>query len=219
MQVTPGITFRGLAPSAALEADIRAHMARLETYYPSIMGCRVLVELAHRHHEAGNRYHVRIDLTIPGEEIVITREAGLHATARDVEATKSAKEDEVDPERKHAYVAVREAFDAARRRLQDAARRQRGAVKTLERQPQGRIVRLFPVDEYGYIEAEDGHEVYFQKSSVLRDAFDRLTVGAPVSFVEEPGEKGPQASTVRVLHPRRGRRPVPPKSSPAPVRG
>ena len=91
-------------------------------------------------------------------------------------------------------MAVREAFDIARRRVQDYARRHRGTVKTAARQPRGRVVQLFPVDEYGYIEAADGHEVYFQKSSVLKDAFDRLAVGSTVSFVEEPGEKGPQAA-------------------------
>jgi len=110
-----------------------------------------------------------------------------------------------DPERKHVSVAIREAFDIARRRLQDYARRQRGAVKVPVRQPRGRVVRLFPIDEYGYIEAEDGHEVYFHKRSVLKDAFNRLTVGSLVSFVEEPGEKGPQASTVTLVHPRRSR--------------
>jgi cold shock CspA family protein len=203
MQLTPTITFRGVEPSAALEADIYAHIKKLETYYGFIMRCRVLVEFVQRHHEAGNRYHVRIDFTVPGEEIVVAHEGGLHATAQDTDAEKATKQAESHPERKHAHVAVREAFDAARRRLQDYARRQRGAVKAPVRQPHGRVVQLFPIDEYGYIEAEDGHEVYFQKSSVLKNAFDRLTVGSAVSFAEEEGEKGPQASTVKLLHPRR----------------
>ena len=207
MQLSPIITFRGIAPSAALEAEVRARIARLETYYSSIMACRVLVELSHRHHEAGNRFHVRIDLTMPGEEIVVAHEPSLHATEQDVDVETATKGDETDPERKHAYVAVREAFDIARRRLQDYARRQRGMVKTSSRQPRGRVARLYPVEQYGYIEAEDGHEVYFQKTSVLKDGFDRLAVGSLVSFVEEPGEKGPQASTVRLLHPRHTRRP------------
>jgi len=167
------------------------------------MGCRVLVELVQRHHEAGNRYHVRLDLTVPGEEIVVAHEAGLHATAQDVDAEKLTKVAESDPERKHAPVAIREAFDIARRRLQDYARRQRGAVKTATKQARGRVSQLFPIDEYGYLEAENGQEVYFQKSSVLKDAFNRLAVGSAVSFVEEPGDKGPQASTVKLLHPRR----------------
>jgi cold shock CspA family protein/ribosome-associated translation inhibitor RaiA len=207
MQLTPTITFRGIEPSAALDAEIRTRIDKLETYYHPIMGCRVLVELAQRHHEAGNHYHVRIDLTVPGEEIVVAHDASLHATDQDIHLAKATKQDEADPERKHALVAVREAFEIARRRLQDYARRQRGTVKTAVRQPRGRVVQLFPIDEYGYIEAEDGDEVYFQKSSVLKNAFDRLMVGSMVSFVEEPGEKGPQASTVKLTHPRRARQP------------
>jgi cold shock CspA family protein/ribosome-associated translation inhibitor RaiA len=207
MQLTPITTFRGIPRSDALEADIRARIAKLETYYPSITSCRVLVELVQRHHEAGNHYHVRIDLTVPGDELVVAHEASLRAGAQDAAAEKLTKAAEPDPERKHAHVAVREAFDIARRRLQDYARRQRGAVKASSRQTSGRVLRLFPVDEYGYIETEDGLEVYFQKSSVLKGAFDRLAAGSAVSLVVEPGEKGPQASTVRMLHPRRARRP------------
>jgi cold shock CspA family protein/ribosome-associated translation inhibitor RaiA len=203
MQLTPTLTFRGVERTTALETEILTRLRKLETYYGGIMGCRVLVELVQRHHEAGNRYHVRIDLTVPGEEIVVRHEAGLHATAQDVDAEKITKVAESDPERKHARVAIREAFDVARRRLQDYARRQRGAVKTATKRARGRVSQLFPIDEYGYIEAEDGHEVYFQKSSVLKDAFDRLAVDSAVSFVEEHGEKGPQASTVKLLHPRR----------------
>jgi cold shock CspA family protein/ribosome-associated translation inhibitor RaiA len=203
MQLTPTVTFRGIDRSEALETDIVTRLRKLETYYPRIMCCRVLVEPAQRHHESGNRYHVRIDLTVPGEEIVVSHEAGLHGTAQDVDAERLTKAAESDPERKHAAVAVREAFDVARRRLQDYARRQRGAVKTAVRPSRGRVSQLFPVDEYGYIEAENGHDVYFQRSSVLDDAFDRLAVGRAVSFTEERGDKGPQASTVRLLHPRR----------------
>jgi cold shock CspA family protein len=203
MHLTPTITFRGVERTTALETEILTRLRKLETYHRGIMGCRVLVELVQRHHEAGNRYHVRIDLTVPGQEIVVAHEAGLHATAQDVDAEKLTKVAESDPERKHARVAIREAFDVARRQLQDYARRQRGAVKTATKQARGRVTQLFPIDEYGYIEAENGQEVYFQKSSVLKDAFDRLTVGSAVSFVEEPGEKGPQASTIKLLHPRR----------------
>jgi len=197
---TPVITFHNLDHSDALEADIRERIDKLSRYYRPIMGCRVLVEFAQRHHERGNRYHVRIDLTVPGDEIVVAHDASLHATGKDVAAEETAQRAEPHPEWKHAAVAVREAFDIARRQLQDYARRQRGSVKTAARQPRGRVTRLFPIDEYGYIEAEDGHEVYFQKSSVLKNAFGRIAVGSAVSFVEESGDKGPQASTVKVLH-------------------
>lgn len=206
MKLPPTVTFRGFANSPALEDDILKHVAKLETYFGSIMGCRVLVELVQRHHRAGNRYHVRIDLTVPGDEIVVAHEASLRAAAQDLGADKITKASELDGERKHARVAVRQAFDIARRRLQDFARRHRGSVKTPAVHARGRVAQLLPIDGYGYIQTLDGHDVYFQKSSVLHDAFDRLTIGSDVSFVEEAGDKGPQASTVRLLHPRRARR-------------
>lgn len=205
MALIPTITFHGIDPSPALEGEIRRRIDALDKYYQPIIGCRVMVELAARHHEAGNRYHVRIDLTVPGEELVVTHGASLHAGDQDIHLAKATKQDEADPERKHALVAVREAFDVARRRLQDYGRRQRRPPKVPARQAHGRITQLFPIDGYGYIEGEDGHEVYFQKSSVLKNAFERLTVGSAVSFEEESGEKGPQASTVKLLHPDRVR--------------
>lgn len=204
MQLTPTITFHGVDRTAALEEEVIRRVRKLETYYPRIIGCRVLVDLVQRHHESGNRYEVRVDLTVPGEEIVVTHDAGLHATAQDLDAQKMTKSAESDPERKHARVAIRAAFDVARRRLQDYARRQRGSIKTSARQARGRVTRIFPIDDYGYIQAaEDGHEVYFQRSSVLDDEFDGLAVGSVVTFAETSGDKGPQASTVRVAHPRR----------------
>ena len=70
------------------------------------MGCHVLVELAQRHREAGNRYHVRIDLTVPGEEIVVAHEASLHATDQDIHLAKATKQDEADPERKTRVISI-----------------------------------------------------------------------------------------------------------------
>jgi len=205
MTFTPTITFRGLDRSEALESEIHARVRKLARYYRSIMGCDVLVEFSQRRHAIGNHYHVRVGLAVPGEELVVAHDASLHATAQDTSTERGRKADEADPERKHARVAVHEAFDIARRRLQDYARRQRGTVKVPVRQPHGPVAQLFPADGYGYIKAEDGREVYFQKSSVLKHAFDSVTVGSQVSFVEEPGERGPQASTVKLLNPRRSR--------------
>jgi cold shock CspA family protein/ribosome-associated translation inhibitor RaiA len=208
MQITATITFRGLEHSPELDADIHARIGKLETFYDSIIGCRVLIELAERHHETGNRFHVRIDLTVPGEEIVVAHDGNLHAAARNLHQSRATKADETDPERKHALVAIREAFDLARRQLQDYVRRQRGAVKAHASPPVGVVTRLFAMDEYGYIEAEDGREVYFHKNSVLHGDFDQLKVGTAVSFVEEAGDKGPQASTVRRIGPHGRRKPA-----------
>jgi ribosomal subunit interface protein len=180
MELPVQISFRGVPPTDAIEAKVRARAARLERYYDHVMACRVMIEAPHRRHHQGKLYHVRIDLTVPGGELVVTREPPEHHAHEDL------------------YVAIRDAFDAAQRRLEDHARRQRGAVKVHEPQPLAEVCRLFPDERYGFIRTRDGRELYFHGNSVLDDAFERLEIGSHVAFVEEPGEEGPQASTVRL---------------------
>ena len=98
---------------------------------------------------------------------------------------------------------IRQAFDIARRRLQDHVRRRRGAVKTHQSRPRGRVIRWSPEEHFGVIDAADGREIYFHEQSVLGGGLQRLMVGSDVTFVEERGEQGPQASTVKVI----GKRP------------
>lgn len=76
------ISFRNMKPSEAVEARVREEVAKLETFYKGIMHCRVVVELPHRHHKSGDLYHVRIDMTVPGAELVVKREPSLHASLR-----------------------------------------------------------------------------------------------------------------------------------------
>jgi cold shock CspA family protein/ribosome-associated translation inhibitor RaiA len=185
MQLPVQISFRGMQPSDAVEAKIRERAAKLDRFYDRLMSCRVVVESPHRHHHQGKLFHVRVDLTVPGGELAVTREPAEHHAHEDV------------------FVAVRDAFDAAQRQLEDYARRQRGDLKVHERPPSGRVSKLFSDDGYGFIETPDGLEIYFHKHSVLDNAFDLLQVGSNVEFVEEQGEKGPQASTVRMIDKRR----------------
>jgi cold shock CspA family protein len=96
-------------------------------------------------------------------------------------------------------LTIRDAFRAAGRRLQDYARRQRGDVKVHEAPSIGRVTRLEPADGFGFLTTPDGREIYFHQASVLSPGFRRLKVGSEVTFVEEQGEKGPQASTVRII--------------------
>jgi ribosome-associated translation inhibitor RaiA len=100
------ITLRNLAHSEELDKLIRERAERLESFYPHLMSCRVVVELAGRHQRQGKQFVLRIDLKVPGAEIAVD-----HQHDEDVQ------------------VAVREAFDAARRRLEDHLRIQRGDVK------------------------------------------------------------------------------------------
>ena len=97
------------------------------------------------------------------------------------------------------HVAIRDAFDAARRRVQDFARRRRGEVKSHVPEPAARVSKLFSGKGYGFIETSDGREIYFHENSVL-EGFERLTLGTRVHFTEEQGQQGPQASTVRLAH-------------------
>lgn len=129
MKLPVQVTFRNMDPSTKLEAMIQRRAARLDAYYDRVMACRVLVEVPHRHHQEGNRYHVRIDLTVPDDEIVVTHEPSLHSSLKDIDRDIETKAANVAPVHKYVGVAVREAFDIARRRLQDYGRRQRGAVK------------------------------------------------------------------------------------------
>jgi cold shock CspA family protein len=68
---------------------------------------------------------------------------------------------------------------------------------------EGFISKLVPEENYGFLTAKDGREIYFHANSVLNAGFPHLMPGTAVSFVEEQGEKGPQASTVRILEERR----------------
>jgi cold shock CspA family protein len=184
MRLPLQITFRNLPRSEAVERAVRERAERLDRFCQRIMACRVVVETRHRRHH-GNLYHLRIDLTLPGQEIVAGREPSRHQAYEDV------------------YVAVRDAFDAARRRLEDYARRHDGRVKAHEPTPRGRITRLDPDKGCGFLGTPDGREIYFHRNSVLNEDFDRLVVGGLVRYHEEAGEEGPQASTVhaeRKLH-------------------
>jgi len=181
MQLPLQITFRDLPSSPAIEANIRKKAARLERFSDHIMACRVMVEAPHQRHHQGKLYSVRVDVTVPGGELVVSRAPSAHHAHEDV------------------YVAIRDAFDAAVRQLEDYVRRHRGQAKIHLPPAHGQVLRLRPEEGFGIIETTDGREVYFHHNSVLDGGFDALEVGAEVRFAEEAGEKGPQASTVHPI--------------------
>jgi ribosomal subunit interface protein len=102
-------TYRGIPESAELDRHIREKAERLGSFYDRIKSCHVIVEIPHKHHHQGKQFNIRIDIGVPGDEIVVN-----HDHSEDV------------------YVALRDAFDAARRQLEDYARKQRGDVKMHE---------------------------------------------------------------------------------------
>lgn len=193
------ITFRNETLPPAAELWIRSEAAKLETFYRRIMGCRVAVESPHRHHKAGRPYHVRIDLTVPGGELVVKHEPSLKTRARQSGEAEIKKRLETKTPHKHLRQAINDAFKAAGRLLEDYARRQRGDVKQRESRPLATVSQLFRDQGYGFLSTPDGRDIYFHKDSVLNRAFGRLKRGTTVSFAEEQGDKGPQASTVRIV--------------------
>jgi cold shock CspA family protein/PHD/YefM family antitoxin component YafN of YafNO toxin-antitoxin module len=135
-----------------------------------------VVEASQRRHHQGNLHAVRIDVTVPGKELAITRQ-----------------------ENEDAYVAVRDAFEAAVRLLEEHGRREHREVKTHAEPPRGRIIRIFPEADYGFIKTRDDREVYFHRNSLLKDVdFAKLKFGTEVTFVEEQGKEGPQAARVAI---------------------
>lgn len=109
MQIPMQITIRDMEHSEALETHIRQKAGKLDEFFKHIMSCRVVVDMPHKHHQQGKQFNVRIDIGVPGNEIVVNRDH-----SEDV------------------YIALRDAFDAAKRQLEDCARKIRGDVKAPE---------------------------------------------------------------------------------------
>jgi cold shock CspA family protein/ribosome-associated translation inhibitor RaiA len=177
MPIPLQITFRNMPASAAVRARVLECAQKLEQLHNRLMSCRVVVRAPNRHHHKGNLYHVSIDAKVPGSEIAVNRDPGEHHAHEDV------------------YVAVRDAFNALGRRLEDVARRDRGDVKSHETEPHGTVARLYP--DYGFISGATGDEVYFHANSVANAAFNGLQVGDEVRYQAEIGEKGLQATVVK----------------------
>ena len=180
MQVPLQIDFQNMDRSDTVEARVRERVDKLEKFFPRIIGCRVTVVAPHRHHRKGKLYEVRIDVDVPGRHILVSHAGPKNHAHEDV------------------YVAMRDAFDAARRQLEDHARKVRGKVKHHEEATHGAVVRLFSYEGYGFAELPDGQEIYFHRNSVVDDRFDQLEVGDGVRLEIAEGESasGPQASTV-----------------------
>jgi len=180
MNVPLQITFRHMKRSESVEARILERAAKLERLHDQIMTGRVVVDLPQQRQRKGKVFQVRVDITVPGRELVVNRDPLLNHAHEDV------------------YVAIEDAFDAMERKLKEHSREVQGETRRDIGESRGTIATLFPAEGYGFIEGRDGRQIYFHRNSVLNDGFERLHQGMMVRFAEEDGEKGPQASTVEV---------------------
>ena len=136
MPATLSISFRNMEASPSVEAQVRRRAEELEQFSDRISACRVTLEAAHRRHRQGTIYRVSVDLTVPGGNVVVNREPGEDHAHEDM------------------HVAIRDAFDAARRRLQDRMRRIDGTIKQHEAPSIGRISALFAERGYAFLATE-----------------------------------------------------------------
>jgi cold shock CspA family protein len=96
------------------------------------------------------------------------------------------------------YVALRDAFDSTGRQLEEVVREKRGDVKAHELPQQGRVARISREEGIGFIETDDGRELYFSRENVVHPAFEHLELGTVVQFIEEPASEGRQAKRFSV---------------------
>lgn len=179
MQTPVQINFQDVTHSPAIENLIQEKAQELQRYFGRIVSCRVALRAPHKHRRNNSSYyHVTVEVSVPGKDVVAGREPGAAGSHDDLRT------------------AIRDSFRAAKRQLQNHAHRMRREVKTVVSPPHGRILRLFPYEGYGFLIREDGQEVYFHRHAVLDGEFDQLKVGDEVRFADEVGEKGLQATTV-----------------------
>jgi ribosomal subunit interface protein len=154
------IVIRDVENSPALEEHLRRKAEKLSHYYNRIQTIHIVVEVPQKHKRNGKLFNVRIDLSVPGKELVVNR-----------------KLDE------DVYVAVRDAFDALLRQLETYSRKRRGDVKNHDHANFGHVTRLFPDEGYGFILSLDGNELYFSTTNVTHPNFEALMIGDAVQFL------------------------------------
>jgi cold shock CspA family protein len=183
MNVPLEISYRDIERSETIDQAVNGEVDHLEEVNDHISSCRVSIEKPQSHIRSGSPFRVRIDVTVPpGHEIVAKREPGQGEMHEEL------------------TTVILDAFDRARRQLQELNERQGDAGKR-DRKPQvnGIVDKLFRDAGYGFLKSLDGRDVYFHRNSVLNKDFDRLAEGTGVYYVEEMGDKGLQASSLRIV--------------------
>jgi ribosomal subunit interface protein len=161
------ITIRNIPSSLALENYIREKSEKLSRIYSRITSCRVVVDLPKKHLHRGKLYNAHIDITVPGKELVVTRKYNADV-----------------------YVALRDAFNAIERQLEQHADKRHGCIKTHEEVKHGHVARLMLNEGYGFIEGVDGNEYYFSFTNIGNLQFDRLSVGDKVMYISQMLSEG-----------------------------
>jgi len=183
MQSEPQITFKGIDHSDAVETRILERIGDLEKVYDRITSCQVRIRAPHQRHRKGTQYVIDIDVLTPTGSVHIGREPGDNFAHEDI------------------YVSIRDAFNAAERKLRKQKERHSGHPEVLSAPIQGRIEVLNRKDGFGQITTTDGRLIYFHHKSVVSGAFSDLSVGDTVelSIDYKDADEGPHAGMVRPI--------------------
>ncbi|MFA5626882.1 MAG: HPF/RaiA family ribosome-associated protein [Thiohalomonadaceae bacterium] len=182
MQIPLDITFRNAERSEQVEALVRERVDKLNQYFQNIISCRVTLEVPNRTPQYDVLNHrVSIEISVPGEELNVSREPSEHKNFNDI------------------YVTIRDAFDAAEQQLKSYSGRLREPRKIHEDSPRAIVNKIFPNEGYGFLLTPDEREIYFHENSVAHPGFNKLNPGDTVRFVESRGDSGPQASLVKAI--------------------
>lgn len=170
------ITLRNVTTSPALHEHISQKAEKLNRFHDQISRCRIVIETPKKHSKQGKVYTAHIDILVPGKEIVVT-----HKKNHDI------------------YIAIRDAFDAIARRLEEHSRKRHGHVKTHSLVVHGSVSRVMQDSGYGFIEGVDGNEYYFNETNLSYPHATHLEVGDMVEFIPQVFSEGRQASHILLL--------------------
>ena len=179
MQREPILTWHNIPRSEAIESIVRKRIAAVEKFCPDAVGLRVTLDAPQKPRHAGRGFEVRLHLELPGPDLDVAHSV-RHGHAAD-DLTR----------------AVNAAFSALEQRVKES-RRVIGALE-VKHHPivlHGEVVEIEPSLGYGFVRADDGREVYFQKDSLVVGDWDPLQCGSRLRFREQDGEKGPFAVDV-----------------------
>jgi len=181
MQAPPKISYHNLASSPAIENLVQRRIKALELRHDRLTGCEVTMEAPQKRKRHGRVFKVRLNLHLPGPDLSISKEV----------AQGSAQEDLI--------LAVNRAFTAAEKQLKKRKKKMNGLeVKHHPPVLHGKIAELEPELGYGWVQADDGRKVYFQRDSLTSDDWARLDKGTRLRFREMQGDKGPYAASVAI---------------------
>jgi len=168
METPVDITMRNIESTDAIESRIMRNVEKLPIFHQRIEFCKVVIEVPQKHTLQGKLFNVRIELGVPNKHLIVNRNLN-----------------------ENLYIAIRDAFAAMKRQLEDYNHKQKNHVKVHQELLRGVITRLY--SSYGFIESGDGREFYFNESSLLHPDFDDVKVGTSVQFLESIMDDGLQA--------------------------